>query len=180
MAVPSNPSLSEVAIEFGVSAPYSLTDFYRGGPNVPNIPANSGVPTSGAISLSQLAGAEASLPPDVTPNAVNWANISGAETASNANQTINGIDTAITLRIEYTATGAPAAILGASINGGAFNNVNSGNTITVNNGDTVRFQVVAFGTAGSVSGTVTVINQSDGDATLDTFTYSVSTVGIGP
>lgn len=51
-------SLSDIAGEFGVSAPYSLTDFYRGGANVPDIPANSGVPTSGAISITDFYGAE--------------------------------------------------------------------------------------------------------------------------
>lgn len=51
--------LSQIAAEFGVSAPYSITDFYRGGANVPNITANNGVPTSGAISLTDFYGAQA-------------------------------------------------------------------------------------------------------------------------
>tara|TARA_R110002060_G_scaffold66407_1_gene75228 strand:- start:255 stop:821 length:567 start_codon:yes stop_codon:yes gene_type:complete len=52
-------SLSDLAAEFGVSAPYSLGGFYRGGGNVPNSSANSGVPTSGAISLTGFYGAQA-------------------------------------------------------------------------------------------------------------------------
>lgn len=59
MAVPSLPfSLSDVASEFdGLTPPYSLRDFLRGGANVPDSTTNSGVPSSGTLSLSNLAGA---------------------------------------------------------------------------------------------------------------------------
>lgn len=58
MAVPStNIDLSDLQTEFGGSSPINLTEYYRGGTYVPNITANAAVPTSGAISLSQFAGA---------------------------------------------------------------------------------------------------------------------------
>lgn len=58
MAVPSsNIDFSDLQTEFGGSSPISLTEYYRGGAYVPNITANAAVPTSGAISLSQFAGA---------------------------------------------------------------------------------------------------------------------------
>lgn len=49
-------SLSDIRNEFGGSAPDSLSEYYRGGAYVPNIPANNSIPTSGAISLSDFYG----------------------------------------------------------------------------------------------------------------------------
>lgn len=62
MALPSNPpiSLAQVKAEFGGSG--RLGDYLRGGPYVPNIPANLGVPASLPITLHQLCGATAAVP----------------------------------------------------------------------------------------------------------------------
>lgn len=50
--------LTEIAAEFGGSAPYSLSQYYRGGARVPSGPAqNANISTSGAISLSMFYGA---------------------------------------------------------------------------------------------------------------------------
>ena len=54
--------ISELATEFNDLTPNSLSEFYRAGGKVPDISANSGVPTSGAISLSDFYGAQASNP----------------------------------------------------------------------------------------------------------------------
>lgn len=64
MALPSSGtiSLTMIAAEFGVALPRSITQFYRGGGIVPNTPANAGVPTSGAISLTNFYGATAYTP----------------------------------------------------------------------------------------------------------------------
>ena len=58
MTVPtSNITLSSVQSEWGGSNPISLSEYYRGGIYVPNNFTNTGgVPSSGAISLSQLGG----------------------------------------------------------------------------------------------------------------------------
>lgn len=50
-------SISDIAAEFGASAPYKMSDFYRGGDYVPDTSANSNVPTSGAIKASDFYGA---------------------------------------------------------------------------------------------------------------------------
>lgn len=50
-------SLADVAAKFGGSASHSLSEYYRGGAYVPDAVGCYGVPTSGAISLSQLQGA---------------------------------------------------------------------------------------------------------------------------
>jgi hypothetical protein len=47
-------SLSAIQTEFGGSNPISVSEYYRSSGLVPNISQNSGVPTSGQISLSQF------------------------------------------------------------------------------------------------------------------------------
>lgn len=48
-------SINDIAGEFGGrSDPESLSEFYRGGSRVPNNSSNSGVPTSGTISISNF------------------------------------------------------------------------------------------------------------------------------
>lgn len=48
-------SLSSVQTEFGGSAPTALSEYYRGGSNVPS--ESSGIPTSGVIAFSDFRGA---------------------------------------------------------------------------------------------------------------------------
>lgn len=48
---------AEIAQEFNDTNPNQKSEFYRGGSLVPDIPANSGVPTSNQISLSDFYGA---------------------------------------------------------------------------------------------------------------------------
>ena len=51
-------SISEIVAEFGGTVPHSLSEYYRGGGLVPNIPQNTNIPTSGSISISDFYGAE--------------------------------------------------------------------------------------------------------------------------
>ena len=50
-------SLFDIRDEFGQSNPVNLLDYYRGGGIVPDVDANSNVPTSGAISIQDFYGA---------------------------------------------------------------------------------------------------------------------------
>lgn len=165
-------SILNLVSEFGGTAPHSLSEYYRGGSLVPDTPTNSGVPTSGAISLTDFYGAAAYVP-DVTPNAVNWTNLSGSYTnftnITTNTQTISGIDTTITLNY---SDNIPVGTLAVFVNG-----VNPGGTgdFTVSSGDTVYFRWTV--PSGTQSGTVTIINKSDGDAVIDTFT--ITTTGTG-
>lgn len=53
-------SINDIAGEFGGrSDPESLSEFYRGGSRVPNNATNSGIPTSGTISISNFYNASA-------------------------------------------------------------------------------------------------------------------------
>lgn len=63
MALPSSGliRLSDIQTEFGGSNPVSLSEYYRGGGLVPDFSFNDGVPTSGAIGLSDFYGAQNAL-----------------------------------------------------------------------------------------------------------------------
>ena len=107
---------------------------------------------------------------DKTPGAINFDNIFDyARFGATNTVTISGIDAPITLRATWTASGTPIFaywyVNGALVAFGA-----SPRDVTVTNGATLYF--VAYMTGdGASTGTVTVTNQSDGGATLDTFTF---------
>ncbi len=66
MALGSNPSFSQIRAFFGGSN--NFKDYYRGGPYVPNIPANNAIPTGPAgMSMRQFSGADKNTAPPV-PN----------------------------------------------------------------------------------------------------------------
>lgn len=52
-------SSQDIETEFGGSAPTSISEYYRGGVNVPNTTANNSIPTSGTISFSDFYGGSA-------------------------------------------------------------------------------------------------------------------------
>jgi hypothetical protein len=58
MALPSSGplSLAQIQAEFGGTVPPDLLNYYRGGPNVPDIPQNLSIPTSGSIDILNFYG----------------------------------------------------------------------------------------------------------------------------
>jgi len=117
---------------------------------------------------------------DVTPNAVNWANVGYNVMFGEfiySERRILGINTTITLRVTYTGTGLYRLV---ATNSGTvvfadgtspddpvtlgMTPTASNATFTVSNG-----QYVTFGSTSASNFTVTVVNTSDGNATLDTF-----------
>ena len=64
MTLPSSGALSfsQIQGEFGGSNPISLSEYYRGGPIVPNHGNTSPIPTSGQISVSQFYGTSVTAP----------------------------------------------------------------------------------------------------------------------
>ena len=52
-------TLNDIQTEFGGSNPIEISEYYRGGGLVPDTAANSGIPTSGAITLSDFYGGDA-------------------------------------------------------------------------------------------------------------------------
>lgn len=106
---------------------------------------------------------------DVTPDAVNWANVSGVQPQANANQTINGITSSITISLSYVGD---FPVIEYRINSGSY--VSYAAPFSVSNGQTLNFRISVLPLSGPAAGTITVTNDSDSGATLDTFTYSVT------
>ena len=189
-------SLNDLQTEFGGSNPIAITEYYRGGGLVPDIAANSSVPTSGQISLSNFYNATNA---DPVPAAFDINNISGN---ANSNQiTITSINTPITLNfgtstayangidpypLELEEPGEESISLQLYIyvNGSLANTVswaspgvgNSGNItlnakVTVSNNDTLK---VGLGVSGGGSGgaTFNITNDSSSNTSLDTFDVS--------
>lgn len=106
---------------------------------------------------------------DVTPNAVDWFDqfFSPLPITTNS-QTITGIDTTITLRIDVTSD--DGMNLQYSKNSGANTNISNGGTISMSNNDTLLFNV----NSGPAGGTIVfdVVNQSDSNTILDTITLN--------
>ena len=117
---------------------------------------------------------------DVTPNAVDWSNISNFDvgTADTINQTINGITSDIDLYYTITSQSGPSVQVSYSINNTTFTVLSPGatNTITLSNNNTLKWRVVTLGGDNILhSGTINVFNDTDGDASLDSFTYNLLT-----
>ena len=68
MTLPNSGALSfsQIQTEFGGSNPISLNEYYRGGANVPSHANTSGIPSSGAISVSNFYGKSNTAPVPTT------------------------------------------------------------------------------------------------------------------
>ena len=99
-------SLANVQSEFGSSNPIGINEYYRSGSNVPNSSANSSIPTSGTISLSNFYGG----------------------TATSADNTFN-----FTMSTGSTGGKFSFTEYGASNNVLYLNSIGTNNTVTTNN-----------------------------------------------
>lgn len=62
-------SMNTIATEFGGTVPHSLSEYYRGGGLVPNIPANNAIPTSGQIAMGNFYGSTSRIAVNLTISA---------------------------------------------------------------------------------------------------------------
>lgn len=85
-------TLSDIQTEFGGSNPINLSEYYRDGIYVPDIPNNSDIPLSGAISLNDFYGAQKAFVATVTEGTRNVDNDVGRGFAL-ANKLLNGAST---------------------------------------------------------------------------------------
>lgn len=127
---------------------------------------------------------------DVTPTAVNWNNITnvgnlhlgiGHNLASA--QTLAAIDSPVQLKAAWTSTSALEAV-GVWIKNGTAAGVPTATPAFVNAsvGDVLYFWMttaIVEDQGNFDTGTVTVTNESDSAATLDTFTFSIQYVPPG-
>jgi hypothetical protein len=107
----------------------------------------------------------------VTPNAVNWANVTGGQPTQTAMLQITGITSTITLRVAYSKDSNAgndqqySVQSSASFGTGTF--IANNGTFTISNNQYLGFSsdsLLFFGTT-----TFTITNVSDGDAVIDTF-----------
>ena len=119
---------------------------------------------------------------DVTPNAVNWANVTGEySNVTTSMLQITGITTSITLKVSFTGAqvNQKYSVQSSAIFGTGTAIANDG-TFTVSNHQYVGFRADCDDVCappGKVS-TWTITNVSDGNAVLDTFT--ITTTPLGP
>jgi len=183
MALPSSGTISinNLKVEFSDTYPSSMSEFYRGGTLVPNIPANSSVPISGTIALSNFYGATSQ---DAIPDAFE---LGGPVTSAS----ISSYYYSNTITVSGLTSGTSVSVVvsgGAySKNGGAYTTASG----TAQNGDTFVVRVLSSSSYSTqVSATLTIGGVSDsfsvttevGDSIPDTFelggpvtNYSIST-----
>lgn len=136
----------------------------------------------GIMSSNRIRAAVAA---DVTPNAVDWANVGNANVTvvTTSMQQITGISQSITLRISWTK-GSGNINLGYSLNStNTYSQTalltSSPTDITVSNNQWLGFRSEFLGGASSVGATITVTNVSDNNTTLDTVVLTVGAAGGG-
>jgi hypothetical protein len=152
-------SLNDIQTEFGGSNPININEYYRGGANVPDTAANSGIPTSGTISIGDFYGGDATLlTPTGTFSAANFTSTSGAFGGSYY----------ISNNLTLTVTNGPITV---TASGGTIQKNSAGSyltSISFDTGDTIRMSVLASYTYdATVTGTASM--------TGDSASYAVTT-----
>ena len=129
---------------------------------------------------SRVARAAAGGGGDVTPNAVNWANVTGeGANVTTSMLQITGITTSITLKVSFVLnTGIQLNqkySVQSSASFGTGTAIANNGTFTVSNNQYVGFRADCGGACASTKvSTWTITNVSDGDAVLDTFTITTT------
>ena len=123
---------------------------------------------------------------DVTPSAINWTDLSvtsGSGIETTIEQTIAGINSPITVRAAWTSTSSTPCYGRWLKNGVAVQSPQASPVeVTAISGDKLQWSSYAANSHPSGNydtGTVTVTNQSDSGASLDTFTYACQYVRTG-
>ena len=126
---------------------------------------------------SRVARAAAGGGGDVTPNAVNWANVTGeGANVTTSMLQITGITTSITLKVSFTGIQQNQKYsVQSSASFGTGTAIANNGTFTVSNNQYVGFRADCGGACASTKvSTWTITNVSDGDAVLDTFTITTT------
>lgn len=150
MAIPGSGPLkiSEIATEFGDTAPNSMSEYYRGGSLVPDAPANTSIPTSGAIGIGDFYGAtnRVAVPLTISANTQNY----NVYTQASASPLYTAGIADVTLTIQ------PGVVVGSSSTGTYALNVpnafTAGDTVTIVNNGVVQGRAGNGGGGGSNPG----------------------------
>ena len=123
---------------------------------------------------------------DVTPNAVNWSNVTYTDPVGYflTEKQITGINTGITLQATYSGSIGTLyvgvfstqqnyeGVYVADLYAAGLNDLPTGSTFSVGNNQWVVFGASILGGEVGETDLVTITNVSDGNATIDTFSMS--------
>jgi hypothetical protein len=125
---------------------------------------------TGVVAVAGIGGAPAiGGGGTVIPDALAWTSIAGVDQGSSNNQTIAGISAPMSIAATITGSGE----LFVTQNGIPFDYTGA---FTAHNGDAIAWNVSTDGTS-RAAGTITVVNDSDGGATLCTIAYHIASSG---
>jgi len=158
MALPASGTLAltDIATEFGDSAPHAMSEFYRGGGKVPDSAGNSNVPASGAINVGGFYNAanRAAIALTIASNTQNYDVYSNASPSPSYSSGTSDI----------TVTINSGVVVGSSSTGSYAMSVpnafGAGDTITIVNNGTIIGRGGSGGTGGR--GAPTSANGSSG------------------
>lgn len=137
------------------------------------------------LQLTHLAGFMAFAPgSDITPNPVSIPDIANAGFVASAQTVpviITGIDTQVTLRLTLTAALSSARIIAVYRDATLAAQADAGNFIdvTISNAQSLTYEFVNALDLSFWSGTATLTNLSDANATLATFAFTLHDTGSG-
>lgn len=114
--------------------------------------------------------------PSLTPSAVNWNDVTGNPNVDTNSQTISGMGAILTLSITRSSTANNN--LSVFVNSTQVASTGPSGVATLEfevfPGDSVFFRHSRTAPVGTSTGTITIRNVSNGNATLDTYTYSLT------
>lgn len=124
--------------------------------------------------LNSIAYSMSSIPPDVTPTlSADWTDITDTLNGIGTGNVVTLSDINTTISVFYTKTGSTNVTVRYRKNGGSYITLNPSTNFSVSNNDTIQWQVETTQTTDQ-TGTITVKNASDSDATLGTsFNFTV-------
>lgn len=167
MALPASGaiSLGDVQTEFGGSNPISISEYYS---------ADTGVPASGTISLSDFHGTSNT---DVTPDTMTWSPVNLGPGDMTTTDTITGINQ--TISVEFQALIVHGTV-DYRINGGSWVLNFATTDVNLSNNDTIdiRFNDSQQSGSSGLNGSITLKNNDDGDALLASISVSSYDAGL--
>jgi len=144
-------SISQIASEFGGSAPHSMSEYYGGGDNVP-AGANPNVATSGAIGMKSFYNGVAATVLNITSNVNNYDIGAQAISAGGDKSTpvILTINAGVT--VGSTSTATPAMFTGTGWSSGTTINITNNGSIVGSAGSNTTASTGGAGGAGGRGG----------------------------
>lgn len=135
------------------------------------------IPSSEVRTLTGVASGPVALPGDFYGkssasnhvDAVNWSNIYSTNSGFSETRTLTGFASSITLRLSFSGSTSGFSGYAYNVNGAGYNVWSNNTDISVSSGDTLQFLGSAGVPGADINGTISVINLSDSNATVDTF-----------